>query len=47
MVASYTPVRYVPLLVLGDLLAVAPGAILLAWLLAAWPGHRAVHLQIT
>ena len=47
VVASYTPVQYVPPLALGVLLAVAPGAILLAGLLAAWPGHRAVHLQIT
>jgi predicted lysophospholipase L1 biosynthesis ABC-type transport system permease subunit len=47
VVASYTPVQYVPPLAPGVLLAVAPGAILLAGLLAAWPGHRAVHLQIT
>jgi hypothetical protein len=45
-VADYTPIEYVPPFAVWALLLVAPGALLIANLLAAWPGHRAARLRI-
>ena len=45
-VAAYTPIEYVSPLAGIALVLVGPVAILLANLLAAWPGHRAGRLQV-
>ena len=45
-VADYTPVEYVPPLALVALLLVGPLALVMANLLAAWPGHQAARLRI-
>lgn len=45
-VADYTPIQYVPPLAVTALLLVAPAALVLANLLAAWPGRRAARLRI-
>jgi len=45
-VAHSTPLQYVPPLALWAMLLVAPAALLIANLLAAWPGHRAARLRI-
>jgi hypothetical protein len=45
-VATDTPVQYVPPMALWALLLVGPAALLIANLLAAWPGHRAARLRI-
>jgi hypothetical protein len=46
-VADYTPLQYVPPFALTALLAVFPLALVLANILAAWPGHRATRLRVT
>jgi hypothetical protein len=46
VVADYTPLEYVPPLAVLALLLVGPCALLLANLLAAWPGHQASRLRI-
>jgi ABC-type antimicrobial peptide transport system permease subunit len=46
-VADYTPVYYVPPLALWALLLVGPLALLVANLLAAWPGHVAARLHLS
>jgi ABC-type antimicrobial peptide transport system permease subunit len=46
IVADYTPLQYAPPLALGALLLVGPVALVLANLLAAWPGHQAARLRI-
>ncbi|HEX6755752.1 MAG TPA: FtsX-like permease family protein [Mycobacteriales bacterium] len=46
VVADNTPVFYVPPLAALALLLIAPAALLLVNLLAAWPGHRAARLRI-
>ncbi|HEY3717392.1 MAG TPA: ABC transporter permease [Jatrophihabitantaceae bacterium] len=45
-VADYTPLQYVPPLAVWTLLLVGPAALILANLLAAWPGRRAARLRI-
>ena len=45
-VANYTPIQYVPPAALWALALIGPAALLLANLLAAWPGHRAARLRI-
>jgi len=45
-VADYTPLQYVPPLAIWVMLLIAPGALLVANLLAAWPGRRAARLHI-
>jgi hypothetical protein len=45
-VADYTPLQYAPPLALLALLLVAPCALLVANLLAAWPGRQAARLRI-
>jgi ABC-type lipoprotein release transport system permease subunit len=45
-VADTTPIQYVPPLAVWAFLLVGPGALLIANLLAAWPGHRAARLRI-
>ena len=45
-VADYTPLQYVPPLAVTALLAVFPLALVLANVLAAWPGHRATRLRV-
>ncbi len=45
-VADYTPIEYVPPLAVWALVLVVPAALLLANLLAAWPGHRAARLRV-
>jgi ABC-type lipoprotein release transport system permease subunit len=45
-VADYTPLQYVPPLAFWALVLVAPAALVVANLLAAWPGHRAARLRI-
>jgi hypothetical protein len=45
-VANYTPLQYVSPLAGWALLLVGPAALVLANLLAAWPGHRAARLRI-
>jgi hypothetical protein len=45
-VADYTPVYYVPPLAMWALLLVGPLALLVANLLAAWPGHVAARLRV-
>ncbi|MEJ7772217.1 MAG: FtsX-like permease family protein, partial [Geodermatophilaceae bacterium] len=46
VVADYTPLQYVPPLALLALVLVVPGALIVANLLAAWPGRRAAGLRI-
>ena len=46
VVADYTPIAYVPPVAVLTLLLIAPGALLLANLLAAWPGRRAARLRV-
>jgi FtsX-like permease family len=46
VVADNTPVFYVPPLAVLALALIAPAALLLVNLLAAWPGHRAARLRI-
>jgi hypothetical protein len=45
-VAAYTPLFYVPPRPLPGLLLIAPAALLLANVLAAWPGHRAARMPV-
>ena len=46
VVANYTPVQYVAPLAVGAMLLVVPAALVLANMLAAWPGRRAARLRI-
>jgi len=46
VVADYTPLEYAPPLAALALLLIAPGALLVANLLAAWPGHQAARMRI-
>jgi hypothetical protein len=46
IVADYTPIEYVPPTALWTLALVGPAALVLANLLAAWPGHRAARLRV-
>ena len=46
VVAANTPVFYVPPLAALALALIAPAALLVVNLLAAWPGHRAARLRI-
>jgi hypothetical protein len=46
VVADYTPLQYVPPAAFWALLLVGPLALLVANLLAAWPGHQAARLRI-
>jgi ABC-type antimicrobial peptide transport system permease subunit len=46
VVADYTPLYYVPPVASWALLLVGPLALLVANLLAAWPGHRAARLRV-
>jgi hypothetical protein len=46
VVADYTPLQYVPPLAVAALLLVAPCALLVANLLAAWPGRQAARLRV-
>jgi ABC-type antimicrobial peptide transport system permease subunit len=46
VVADYTPVEYVPPLAFWVLLLIVPGSLLVANLLAAWPGQRAARLRV-
>ncbi len=46
VVAEYTPLQYVPPVSLLALLLVGPAALLVANVLAAWPGQRAARLRI-
>jgi ABC-type lipoprotein release transport system permease subunit len=46
VVADYTPIQYVPPLQVTVLLLIAPAALLVANLLAAWPGRRAARLRV-
>ena len=46
VVADYTPLQYAAPLALWALVLIAPAALLLSNLLAAWPGHRAARLRI-
>ncbi len=45
-VADYTPIQYVAPTAVGVLLLVAPAALVIANVLAAWPGRRAARLHI-
>lgn len=45
-VADTTPIQYVPPFAVSAFLLVGPGALLVANVLAAWPGHRAARLRI-
>jgi predicted lysophospholipase L1 biosynthesis ABC-type transport system permease subunit len=45
-VADYTPLEYVPPVAVLALVLVGPAALLLANLLAAWPGNRAARLRV-
>jgi hypothetical protein len=45
-VADNTPIAYHPPLAVWALLLIVPLALLLANLLAAWPGHRAARIQV-
>jgi ABC-type antimicrobial peptide transport system permease subunit len=45
-VADYTPLQYAPPLAVWALLLIGPAALVLANLLAAWPGRRAARLRI-
>jgi len=46
VVADYAPLQYAAPLALWTLVLIAPAALLLSNLLAAWPGHRAARLRI-
>jgi hypothetical protein len=46
VVADYTPLQYVPPLAVAALLLVVPCALLVANLLAAWPGRQAARLRV-
>jgi ABC-type lipoprotein release transport system permease subunit len=46
VVANYTPIQYVPPIAATAMLLAIPAALLLANLLAAWPGRRAATLRI-
>jgi predicted lysophospholipase L1 biosynthesis ABC-type transport system permease subunit len=46
VVAVNTPVQYSPPMALLALMLIGPAALLLANLLAAWPGHQAARLRI-
>jgi hypothetical protein len=46
VVADYTPLQYVPPFALWAMVLVVPAALLLANLLAAWPGQRAARLRV-
>ena len=46
VVADDTPIAYVPPMAVLALLLIVPGALLLANLLAAWPGRRAARLRV-
>jgi ABC-type lipoprotein release transport system permease subunit len=46
-VADYTPLQYIPPIAAWVLLLVGPAALLVANLLAAWPGQRAARLRIS
>jgi len=46
VVADYTPLQYAPPLALWRCLLVGPLALVLANLLAAWPGQQAARLRI-
>lgn len=45
-VADYTPLQYAPPVAVWALLLVAPAALVIANVLAAWPGQRAARLRI-
>lgn len=45
-VANYTPLQYAPPVAVWALLLVGPAALVVANLLAAWPGQRAARLRI-
>jgi FtsX-like permease family len=45
-VADYTPIEYVPPIAVWALFLVGPVAVVLANVLAAWPGHRAARLRV-
>ena len=45
-VADYTPIAYVPPLAIWALALVAPAALLISTMLAAWPGQRAARLRV-
>jgi ABC-type antimicrobial peptide transport system permease subunit len=47
VVADYTPLEYVSPISLWALLLVGPATLLVANLLAAWPGRRAARLRIS
>ena len=46
VVADYTPLQYQPPVAVRALLLVGPLALVVANLLAAWPGHRAARLRV-
>jgi hypothetical protein len=46
-VADYTPIQYVPPIAAWAMLFIVPAALVLANLLAAWPGRRAARLRIS
>ena len=46
VVADYTPIEYVPPIAVSAMLLVIPAALVVANLLAAWPGRRAARLRI-
>lgn len=46
LVADYTPLQYVAPMALWALLLIGPAALLIANVLAAWPGRRAARLRI-
>jgi ABC-type proline/glycine betaine transport system permease subunit len=46
VVAEYTPLEHLPPLAVLALLLVGSCALLVANLLAAWPGHQAARLRI-
>jgi hypothetical protein len=46
VVADYTPLQYVPPVAFWALVLVGPLALLVANLLAAWPGHLAARLRV-
>ncbi len=46
-VADYTPLQYIPPIAAWVLLLVGPAALVVANLLAAWPGQRAARLRIS
>ena len=45
-VADYTPIEYVSPTALWTLALVGPAALVLANILAAWPGQRAARLRV-